>query len=73
MRPDVSILLGTYNRFDHLSKAVRSIREACVEVRYEIVVCDGGSTDGSRAPLAAGPSPHITIKKKKNNAATQQG
>ncbi len=47
----LSVVLGTYNRHALLSRCVRSIRKACKGIQYEIVVCDGGSTDGSVAWL----------------------
>ncbi len=43
----VSIVFGTYNRFRLLQNCVESIRKACRDITYEIVVSDGGSTDGS--------------------------
>jgi GT2 family glycosyltransferase len=43
----ISIVLGTYNRFTFLRECVLTIREF-VSRDYEIIVADGGSTDGSR-------------------------
>ncbi len=43
----VSIVFGTYNRIGLLQGCVASIRRAARSLPYEIVVCDGGSTDGS--------------------------
>lgn len=53
--PAVSVLLGTWNRLDFLKQAVESIRASVGIYTYEIVVTDGGSTDGSREWLAAQP------------------
>lgn len=54
-RPEVSIVLGTYNRRDHLRLALATIREEierCREAfRAEIIVVDGGSDDGTVAWL----------------------
>jgi hypothetical protein len=44
---DVSVIFGTYNRRDHLEQCVASVRRACAGLDYEIVISDGGSTDGS--------------------------
>ncbi|HET7288694.1 MAG TPA: glycosyltransferase, partial [Pyrinomonadaceae bacterium] len=44
----VSVVFGTYNRIQHLKRCVESVRAACTNVTYEIVVGDGGSTDGSK-------------------------
>lgn len=52
---DVSIIFGTYNRRAHLSTCVASIRRACKGLRYEIVISDGGSSDGSKAWMRAQP------------------
>lgn len=43
----VSIVFGTYNRKALLERCIRSIRVAAKNIVYEIIVTDGGSTDGS--------------------------
>lgn len=53
--PDISVLLGTYNRFALVQRAVESIRRSARGYSYEICVCDGGSVDGSRAWLVEQP------------------
>ena len=45
--PVLSFVLGTYNRNGFLQKAIASIRENHIRVPYELIVVDGGSTDGS--------------------------
>lgn len=45
--PDLSIVLGTYNRLAYLTDCLRSIRHAVGQLNYEIIVVDGGSTDGT--------------------------
>lgn len=45
--PAISIVLGSMNRFDLLRKAVESARTELRDVDGEIIVVDGGSTDGS--------------------------
>jgi len=50
--PLVSIIFGTYNRRQMLTRFLNGLEEHIREVPYEIVVCDGGSTDGSREMLA---------------------
>lgn len=52
-RIEVSVVLGTYNRFEVMKEAIESVRRAAGDLRYEIVVVDGGSIDGSREWLAA--------------------
>lgn len=46
-KPIVSIVIGSYNRHKFLQAAVESARENCLEIAHEIIVIDGGSTDGS--------------------------
>ncbi|MGD8432960.1 MAG: glycosyltransferase [Syntrophobacterales bacterium] len=43
----ISVVLGSYNRRRFLKAAIQSIRDNGISVSYEIVVVDGGSTDGS--------------------------
>lgn len=49
---DLSIVFGTYNRKPYLVDCMESIRASVGDLKYEIVVVDGGSTDGSRELLA---------------------
>ena len=48
----LSVIFGTYQRKGLLMRCIESIREAAKGIDYEVVVCDGGSTDGSRQWLA---------------------
>jgi glycosyltransferase involved in cell wall biosynthesis len=43
----ISFVLGTKNRRNLLAATLDSIRRASEEISYEIIVIDGGSTDGS--------------------------
>jgi glycosyltransferase involved in cell wall biosynthesis len=45
--PFVSIVLGSYNRQPFLEAAIESARSNCAGMAHEIIVIDGGSTDGS--------------------------
>lgn len=47
MTIDVSIVSGTYNRLDHLRRMVESARKSTGNLTYEVVLVDGGSTDGT--------------------------
>jgi glycosyltransferase involved in cell wall biosynthesis len=49
----VSIVLGSYNRRAFLKAALESVRANGQDFPYEIIVVDGGSTDGSLKYLAA--------------------
>jgi len=45
---ELSIVSGTYNRLPHLKNMVNSVRKSIgVGIPYEIVLVDGGSTDGT--------------------------
>ena len=46
-RPVVSIVLGSYNRCSFLRSTLESVRHNGMNFPYEIIVVDGGSTDGS--------------------------
>lgn len=43
----ISVVLGTYNRLPFLKATIVSIRASQIDVPYEIIVVDGGSTDGT--------------------------
>lgn len=45
--PLVSIVVGSYNRLAFLQAALDSVRDNGVDFPYEIIVVDGGSTDGT--------------------------
>lgn len=46
-KPEISVVLGSYNRYKFLRETIKSVRENSIEVSYEIIVVDGGSTDGT--------------------------
>ena len=47
VRVEVSIVSGTYNRLPHMQRMVNSVRYSVGPVSYEIILVDGGSTDGT--------------------------
>lgn len=47
MSPIVSVVLGTYNRLAFLKATIASVRASQIDIPYEIIVVDGGSTDGT--------------------------
>lgn len=49
--PDVSIVLVCWNNRDYLELCLRSLYESDLHYRFDVVVVDNGSTDGSQAML----------------------
>ena len=43
----ISAVLGTYNRLKFLKLTIDSIRKELEDIQHEIIVVDGGSTDGT--------------------------
>lgn len=52
MKPEISIVLGSYNRKRFLRLTLESVRNHGISVPYEVIVVDGGSTDGTLGYLA---------------------
>jgi glycosyltransferase involved in cell wall biosynthesis len=46
-KPIVSIVLGSYNRYQYLPLTIDSVRAELAGIDHEIIVVDGGSDDGS--------------------------
>jgi glycosyltransferase involved in cell wall biosynthesis len=51
-KPLVSVILGSYNRSAFIKATLESVRKNGMDFPYEIIVVDGGSTDGSLQYLA---------------------
>lgn len=43
----ISVVLGTYNRLPFLKSTIASVRASQIDGPYEIIVVDGGSSDGT--------------------------
>lgn len=52
-KPDLSIVLATKNRVSLLKQMLASLGPACDGLQAEIIVIDGGSTDGSKDVLSS--------------------
>lgn len=52
---ELSVVSGTYNRLAMLKKMVYSVRRSAAGLSYEIVLCDGGSTEGTQAWIKQQP------------------
>ena len=53
MKPDVSIIIPTYNRAKMLVGAIDSCRQAGNDISVEVIVVDDGSTDDTEAVVSA--------------------
>ncbi|MEW5766350.1 MAG: glycosyltransferase [bacterium] len=60
----LSIVIATYNRRKYLKNCLHSILQGNIEVDYEIVVVDGGSTDGTQEFLMKQPYTRIIEDKR---------
>jgi glycosyltransferase involved in cell wall biosynthesis len=45
--PTVSIVIGSYNRLNFLMSTIETVRNEIKDLRAELIVVDGGSTDGT--------------------------
>lgn len=69
-RPVVSVVLGSYNRLAFLKPTLQTIREELTRIPGEIIVVDGGSTDGT-VPWLCRQKDVITVLQ--HNRGTWQG
>jgi glycosyltransferase involved in cell wall biosynthesis len=67
----VSIVLGSYNRKQFLKQAIESIRRNGITVPYEIIVVDGGSTDGALEWLTRQPDVITIIQHNRTSVGEQ--
>lgn len=65
--PIVSIVVPTFNRFSRLRRCLDNIRQN-VGVDCEIIIVDGGSTDGTREWLATQPGLRVILEPQREGA-----
>jgi glycosyltransferase involved in cell wall biosynthesis len=58
----LSVVLGTLNRLPHLQKCLDSVERSCGGIEHEVIVVDGGSTDGTVSWLRQKRDKIITIE-----------
>jgi len=46
-KPSVSVVIGTYNRLSYLKATVATVRDELEKLPSEVIVVDGGSSDGT--------------------------
>lgn len=64
--PEVSVVLATYNRAACLPRAIASVL-AQEGARFELIVVDDASTDGTQACLAAHADPRLRVIRAEGN------
>ncbi|HTU83276.1 MAG TPA: glycosyltransferase [Candidatus Acidoferrales bacterium] len=61
--PELSVVIPTYNRLDTLQRVVPTLLEQDVDPgRFELLVCDSNSTDGTREFLAGVSQRHPNVR-----------
>lgn len=62
-QPEVSVVIPTYNRLDTLSEVVPTLLASDLAAdRFELLVCDSNSTDGTAAYLAKVRAEHPNVR-----------
>ena len=61
---EVSIILGTWNRLEALQSSIYHIRDSVGTLEYEVIIVDGGSTDGTLEWLE-GQDDCLVVKQKR--------
>jgi len=70
--PHVSVILVNYNAGPELARALRSIADELADQRWEAVVVDNASSDGSAA-VVADFAPHVRLKRNDENVGFARG
>lgn len=61
--PDISVVIPTYNRLDTLAHVIPTLLAQDLPAdRYELLVCDSNSTDGTREYLAGVHADHPNVR-----------
>ena len=75
MKPDVSIIILTYNNYPYTRACLKSIRKWTTTVAYELIIVDNASTDGTARKVREF-NPDVVIENKRNRgfaAGNNQG
>jgi glycosyltransferase involved in cell wall biosynthesis len=57
----ISVVIPTYNRLDILTKCLKAMEDQRWQGKYEVIVVDDGSTDGTVEFLTAQPFAHVRL------------
>jgi GT2 family glycosyltransferase len=69
-RPEVSIIMATYNRLDLTQRCLSTLERSLVGVDYEVLIIDDVSTDGTQDFLKTLGAPYrIFLNERKGNFA----
>ncbi len=72
MIPDISVLIVSFNTRDHLRECLRSLQEQTGEARFETIVLDNASRDGS-ADMVAAEFPEVKLIRSEANLGFGNG
>lgn len=67
MKPQVSVIIPTFNRLGRLKRCIDKIRHNTA-APHAVIVVDGGSTDGTRAWLAEQRDLHVVLETQREGA-----
>lgn len=65
-RPEITVVLPTFNRWPLLSRALASVLSQ-EDVEFEVIVVDDGSTDETQEQLAALEDPRLRVLRQEHN------
>ena len=71
MKPEVSIIIPTFNEEKHIEKCMRSVLDQNFNKKYEIIICDGLSKDNTVSIIKTLQKKHKNVILLKNKERFQ--